>query len=154
MAQFFIGRKTLVGDIYPAANKTNAEFVATLQENIWKRGAMDKLISDRAREECGMAAQAVLQDYAIDDWQSEPYHQHQNFAENYWGKIKSCTNLNMERSGCPATMWLYCIMWVIFILNHCACAQLHWRTPIEALTGSTPDISAILQFPVWHPVYY
>ena len=41
-----------------------------------------------------------------------------------------------------------------FVLNHLASKVLKWRTPLEALTGSTPDISAIIQFRFWEPVYY
>ena len=29
-----------------------------------------------------------------------------------------------------------------------------WRTPIEIRDGDTPDISAILYFEFWEPVYY
>jgi len=39
-------------------------------------------------------------------------------------------------------------------MNHLATAQLDYRTPIEALTGQTPDISALLSFHFWEPVYY
>ena len=35
-----------------------------------------------------------------------------------------------------------------------AVGSLHWRTPIEKLTGSTPDISSLLCFKFWEPVYY
>ena len=45
-------------------------------------------------------------------------------------------------------------MYVCFVLNHTAVGSLHWRTPIETLTGSTPDISSLLCFHFWEPVYY
>ena len=45
-------------------------------------------------------------------------------------------------------------MWVIFVLNHLANPSLDWRTPLESMYGSMPDISIILQFPFWHPVYF
>ncbi|MFA9289559.1 MAG: hypothetical protein ACEQSA_06845, partial [Weeksellaceae bacterium] len=39
-AQLFVGRKSLVADVYPC--QTDGEFVNTLEENIRDRGAMDK----------------------------------------------------------------------------------------------------------------
>ena len=41
-AQIFVGTKTLVIDVYGI--KTDKQFVNTLEDNIRKRGAMDKLI--------------------------------------------------------------------------------------------------------------
>ena len=43
-AQLFIGRDSLVTDVYGV--KTDKQFINTLEDNIRKRGAMDKLISD------------------------------------------------------------------------------------------------------------
>ena len=35
-----------------------------------------------------------------------------------------------------------------------ATESLDWQTPMEVLTGSTPDISPLLQFHFYEPVYY
>ena len=43
-AQVFVGRDTLVADTYPM--KSGKQFVNTLEDNIKRRGAMDKLLSD------------------------------------------------------------------------------------------------------------
>ena len=43
-AHVFVGRDTLVADAYPM--KSGKQFVNTLEDNIWRRGAMDKLLSD------------------------------------------------------------------------------------------------------------
>ena len=48
-AQVFVGRDTLVADAYPM--KSGKQFVNTLEDNIRRRGAMDKLISDSAKTE-------------------------------------------------------------------------------------------------------
>jgi len=42
---------------------------------------MSKLISDRAKAQVSNKALDILRNYVIDDWQSEPYHEHQNPAE-------------------------------------------------------------------------
>ena len=49
MAKFYVGRKSLVIDIFPM--NTEKEFVNTLLDIIQKRGAMDKLITDSAKVE-------------------------------------------------------------------------------------------------------
>ena len=78
-AQIFVGTQTLVTNVY--SMKTDKEFVNTLQDIIRKRGAMDKLISDRAHTELSHKVLNILKNYIIDDWQSEPYHEHQNPAK-------------------------------------------------------------------------
>ena len=48
-AQVFVGRDTLVADAYPM--KSGKQFVNTQEDNIGRRGAMDKLLSDSAKTE-------------------------------------------------------------------------------------------------------
>ena len=43
-AQGFVGRDSLVADVYPM--KAGRQFVITLKDNIRRRGAIDKLLSD------------------------------------------------------------------------------------------------------------
>ena len=85
-AQIFVGRESLVVDIY--GMKNDNQFVNSLLEVIRKRGAMDKLISDSASVEISKRVLDVLRYLQIDSWQSEPYFQHQNFAERRWQDIK------------------------------------------------------------------
>ena len=152
-AQIFVGRKSLVTDVY--GMKTEKQFVSTLQDNIRKRGAMDKLISDRAQVEIGKKTLDILRAYAIDDWQSEPHHQHQNFAENRWETIKRYTNRTLNQTGAPASHWLLVLMWVCVIFNNISTPGLpDGRTPTGILTGSDPDISPLLCFTYHEPVYY
>ena len=151
-AQIFVGRESLVSDVYGV--KTDKEFVNTLEDNIRKRGAMDKLISDRAQVEISNRVLSILRGYAIDSWQSEPHYQHQNFAERRYATIKPLVNTLLDLCGALAYCWLLALTYVCFVLNHTAVGSLHWRTPIKKLTGSTPDISALLCFRFWEPVYY
>ena len=48
-SQVFVGRDTLVADAH--AMKNGKQFVNTLEDNIRRRGAMDKLLSDSAKTE-------------------------------------------------------------------------------------------------------
>ena len=74
--QVFVGRDTVVADAYPMKN--GKQFVNTLEDNIRRRGAMDKLISDSARTEISNKVEDTLMAYHISNWHSEPYHQNQN----------------------------------------------------------------------------
>ena len=60
----------------------------------------------------------------------------------------------LNLTGAPAYCWLLALKYVCFVLNHTAVGSLHWRTPMEKLTGSTPDISSLLCFRFYERVYY
>jgi hypothetical protein len=98
--------------------------------------------------------QDVLRTFAIGDWQSAPYQQHQNPAERRYQDVKRMANTCMDRTGAPAKTWLLALLYVCFLLNFTASASLKWQTPMTILTGSTSDSSALLRFAWWDPVYY
>ena len=151
-AQFYVGTKTLVSDVYPL--QTEKQFVNTLQENIRNRGAMDKLITDRAQSEISTKVKDILRHYIISDWQSEPHYQHQNVAERRYQDIKRRTNKLLDWSGAPASLWLHGLMHVCYITNHAANSSIGNAIPLQLLEGTTPDISPLLQFDFYEPVYY
>jgi hypothetical protein len=109
-AQLFVGRTTLFSEAY--GMKNGKEFVSTLEDVIRKRGAMDKIISDRAQIEISRKVTDILRAYRIDDWQSEPHHQHQNFAERRYQTIKHYVNKILDRTGAPESLWLFCLHYV------------------------------------------
>ena len=152
MAQFFCGRDTLVCDAYGI--KSTKQFINTLSDNIRKRGAMDTLISDGGKYEISKRVTDLLRSLFIQDYQSEPYHQHQNKAENCFGLAKRYTNTVMNTSGCPAFCWLLCLQYICVVLNHLASPTLQGICPVQALEGTTPDISFLLHFSFYEPVYY
>ena len=152
MAQFFCGCDTLVCDAYGI--KSTKQFINTLSDNIRKRGAMDTLISDGGKYEISKQVTDLLHSLFIQDYQSEPYHQHQNKAENRFGLAKRYTNTVMNTSGCPACCWLLCLQYICVVLNHLASPTLQGICPVQALEGSTPDISFMLHFSFYEPVYY
>ena len=90
----------------------------------------------------------------IQDYQSEPYHQHQNKAENHFGLGKLYTNTIMNTSGCPACCWLPLLQYICVVLNHLESPTLQGICPVQALAGTTPDISFMLHFSFYEPVYY
>ena len=152
MAQFFCGRDTLVCHAYGI--KSSKQFINTLSDNIRKRGAVDTLISDGGKYEISKRVTDLPRSLFIQDYQSEPYHQHQNKAENRFGLAKRYTNTVMNTSGCPACCWLLCLQYICVVLNHLASPTLQGICPVQALEGTTPDISFLLHFSFYEPVYY
>jgi hypothetical protein len=152
IAQLFVGLTSTVCDVYPL--KTKKAFVNTLQDVIRRRGTPSKLVSDRAQVEISGRVKDILRSLIIGNWQSEPYQQHQNPAERKYQDVKRMANTIMDRTGSPPQTWLLALMYVCFVLNFTASASLNWRTPMEILTGSTPDISPLLSFRWWEPVYF
>ena len=151
-AQVFVGRDSLVADVYPM--KSGKQFVNTLEDNIRRRGAMDKLLSDSAKTEISKKVMDILGAYHISNWHSESYHQNQNPAEWRYRTIKSWTNTVMNRSDAPANCWLLCMIYVCYILNHIACGALNGSIPLLVLYGITPDISIMLLYTFYQPVFY
>ena len=152
MAQFFCGRATLVCDA--DGIKSTKQLINTLSDKIRKRGAIDTLISDGGKYEISKRVTDLLRSLFIQDYQSEPYHLHQNKAENRFGLAKRYTNTVMNTSGCPACCWLLCLQYICAVLNHLASPTLQGICPVEALQGTTPDVSFMLHFSFYEPVYY
>ena len=60
----------------------------------------------------------------------------------------------MNTSGCPACCWLLCLQYICVVLNHLASPTLQGICPVQALQGTTPDVSFLLHFSFYEPVYY
>ena len=152
MAQIFVGKRTLVTDVYPL--KSQKQFVNTLDDNIRCRGAMTKLISDYAKVEISNKVKDIFRMYHSSSWNSEPCHQNQNPAEGRYCTLKSWTNTIMNRSGAPADCWLLCMIHASYILNHLSCEALGGNVPLGMLYGVSPDISILLLYTFYQPVFY
>ena len=151
-AQLFVGKESLVSDIYPM--RSGKQFIDTLEDNIRRRGAMDKLISDSAKNEISHKVQDILRAYNISDWQCEPHHQNQKPAEWRYRTIKAWTNTIMNRTGAPAYCWLLTLQYVCYILNHFSSGSLGGPVPLQVLYGVTPDISIMVLYTFYQPIFY
>ena len=152
MAQFFCGHDTLVCDAYGI--KSTKQFINTLSDKIRKWGAMDTLISDGGKYDISKGVTDFLHSLFIQDYQSESYHQDQNKTENCFGPAKHYTNTVMNTSGCLACCWLLCLQYICVVLHHLASPTLQGICLVQALQGTTPDISFMLHTSFYEPVYY
>ena len=98
--------------------KTDEKFFNTLEDNIRKRGAMDRIISDSAQSDASHRVKDTLRTLFIDDWQSEPHYKHQNFAERRHHTVNMQTNTLLDRTDGPSHTWLLSITYVFFVLNY------------------------------------
>ena len=152
MAQLFVGKESLVSDIYPM--RSGNQLVNISGDSIIRHGAMDKLISDSAKNEFSHKVKDILRAYNISDWQSEPYHQNQNPTEWRYITIKAWTNTIMNRTGAPAHCWFLTLQYVCYILNHISTVSLGGQVPLQVLYGVIPDIRIILLYTFYQPVFY
>ena len=151
MAQFFCGHDTLVCDAYGI--KSTKQFINTLSDNIRKWGAMDTLISDGGNYDISKGVTDFLHFLVIQDYQSESYHQDQNKTETCFGPAMRYTNTVMNTSGYLACCWLLCLQYIFVVLHHLASPTLQGICPVQALQGTTPDISFMPHTSFYEPVY-
>ena len=79
---------------------------------------MDTLISDGGKYEISKRVTDLLRSLFIKDYQSEPYHQHQNkAAENRFGLAKTL------HQYCHEHLWLSCLLLVAMFAVHLCCPQ-------------------------------
>ena len=152
MAQFFCDHDTLVCDAYGI--KSTKQFINTLSDNIRKWGAMDTLISDGGNYDISKGVTDFLHFLVIQDYQSESYHQDQNKTETCFGPAMRYTNTVMNTSGYLACCWLLCLQYIFVVLHHLASPTLQGICLVQALQGTTPDISFMLHTSFYEPVYY
>ena len=107
-----------------------------------------------AKEENSAAVNDLLRSIQAPNRFSEPYNEHQNPAERKILDVKSGTRTVMDRTGTPAKWWLLCMCYVVYVMNHIALASLDWQTPFYRAFGITRDISSLLIYRWWEPVYY
>ena len=115
---------------------------------------MTKLISDYAKVEISNKAKDILRMYHSSSWNSEPNNKIQNPAEGRYCTLKSRTNTIINSTGAPANCWLLCMIHASYILNHHSCKALDGNVPLGMLYGVPPDISIILLYTFYQPMYY
>jgi hypothetical protein len=152
MLQLYCGCESQLTAVFPM--KTENEMAGTLEDFICFHGAPNALFSANAKAPIGCAVQEILHMYTIKNFQCEPHHQHQNLAERQIQEVKKLSNQMLDCTGAPPNLWLLCVLFIVYLINHVSSESLGWHTPIEAATGQQPDISALLVFCRYEPIYY
>ncbi len=99
---------------------------------------------------------ALYRDYGISTTYTEPYSPWQNRAEGGIWELKRHVHHIMKANKVPQRLWDFCCKWSCDIRNKTSSNHYHLEgwTPFEALTGNTPDISSLIDFDFYQPVWY
>ena len=151
-AQLFYGTTSRFLVVYPMKREGDGPHI--LQDFIRDHGSPFVLRNDNSQMQSGQLWNTICRQYNIKQTFTEPNHPHQNPAERYIGHVKDLVTTILDRTGAPDKLWAFCATYVIYILNRMAHPLLQHRTPFERRYGYTPDISTILHFSFWDPIYF
>jgi hypothetical protein len=138
-AHIFVDMETLVTDVY--GMKTEEQFVNTREDNIRERGALSRLLSDRAQVEISVCVVGIFRVLHIGQWQiSEPHQQHQNPCEHGYQTLKTMMHILLDRSASFGHTWSLCLLYFAVLLQ----LTYNWTLggiPLQCAEGSTRDKS-------------
>ena len=81
-------------------------------DNIKTRGTKDTIITDGGKHEISKKVADFLRSLFIKQYESEPYHLHQNKAEQNYGVVKRYVSTLMNLTGAPGHCWLLCLAYI------------------------------------------
>ena len=151
-AQLFVCTRSLVMKVYPMRNES--EGPDALADFIRDIGVPDAMRTDNSKMQDGQGWRNILRCYGIKLTFTEPHHPWQNRAELYIGRIKEHMETLFNQTGAPDELWARGLQHVVYVWNRTAHPRHNYKTPLETLTGDTPDISAILLHKFYDPVLY
>jgi hypothetical protein len=143
---------------YPQETKSSAEAADSLRLFTQQWGIPQKLTTDGAKEftERKTAFQKKVREYDISMHVSSPYTPSENPAEGVIREVRKKWLRIFVAKRVPARLWCYGIQWTCDIMQRTVSSSMYanGRTPIELLTGETPDISEFLDFGFYDWVWY
>ena len=150
------GNKDFFVEAYPIEKKSDCH--EALDTFVKQYGAPDSMIYDGAPEQVGPHTkfQHNMRKYDIDGHTAETKRSEQNPVEGVIRELRKKWYREMFRTFCPRGLWCYGYPYVAKIMQLTAstAGRLQGRTPLEALTGETPDISEYLDFGWYDRVWY
>ena len=135
--------------------KTESEGPQAYEDFIREEGCPTLLRRDNSKMQTGDDFTSINRHFCVKDGYTEPYHPHQNPAENHaarWLKHHAQTVMNI--TGAPDYVWPDCLTWIADVHNFTANEALGNRTPYEKRHGPTPDILAYILFTFWQQILY
>ena len=136
--------------IYPFPKADGNHVGQSLKDFIYDYGAPEHLTFDGAMVQVGRQTPFVqtLRKHDIKHHVSSPRRPNENPAESAIRETKKRWYRIMNKHKVPERLWDYGIQWVVETANVTAnCSRYaDGRTPLEIITGITPDISEYLDF--------
>jgi hypothetical protein len=133
-----------------------AEYSHALMSLIHDAGVPKTLVTDGGTEMVYKYGRKVCNEYHINMRVTVPHSPWQNLAEASVRELKRSVRRKIRRTKAPRRTWAYCGKWAAAIrrLTSLAIPELHGRTPMERVEGTTPDITAHALFDFYETVYY
>jgi hypothetical protein len=125
------------------------------KEFIRDQGVPSGLHRDNANEQRSGIVTQLNRDYEVKESLSEAGHPNQNPVESRaikWLKRAGERLLNHTRA--PDFVWIWAYQYLALVNNWTADRILRWKCPHTNHFGVTPDISALLSFHIYEPIYY
>ena len=152
-AQVFVDGDAECLAFYPMKQESQGPLM--LNNFVYDFGIPVQIHSDNAKmETVNKDWRKPIDTFSIYPTTTEPYTPWQNFAEREIQEIKKDINQVMDRKNIPDWLWDATGEYIAECWHHHARKKLNWRTPLEAMTGDTPDLSHLLHFDYYQPVYY
>eukprot|EP00957_Ditylum_brightwellii_P197487 15046876-Ditylum_brightwellii.AAC.1 len=151
-AQLFVGTESKLTQIFGmrAENEGPQAFHDFIREN----GAPYALRSNNSKMQTGISFTNILRKYSIKSEHTKPNYPTQNPAERRIQDVKPLSAKILDWTRAPGYTWFFCMLYTVMLLNFTALESIRWITPHQACFGTTPDISALLQYQFFQPVYY
>ena len=153
---YIFAHKSGFAQVYPQTNKTQS--ADSLRQFTQDFGVPRKLIVDGALEQIGRNTEFIkrCRQYDISLHVSSPRRPRENPAEGVIQEVRKKWFRLMQATNMPKRLWDYGIAWVTEIMQRTANSSIHsqGRTPLEIITGDTPDISEYLDFGIYDWVLY
>ena len=155
-AHIFVGQDSKITDVYKAKDNGSGEIIGAFQDRICEQRVPTKLIADNRPMYRGWNVTKYLQDLVVSIWQCETKHQNQNPIENRYQIVKRHTDRTMDRSRAPSKAQFLCMVYICLCFINCVDPKLGDGTkfPIMMACFAHNDISMLLNFYFWQPVYY
>jgi hypothetical protein len=154
-AQLF-ANESFFAKCYPMEKKSLAG--TALRQFIRDYGVPEQLTFDGAVEQVKPKTEFMkhVRNYGIDYHIIEPHRPQQNRAETVIREVKKRWFRQMVKRKVPKRLWDYGIVWAceIMSLTSNSSFYLDGRTPMEQITGETPDISEYLDFGFYDWIWY
>jgi hypothetical protein len=153
----FYGGKSKILMLYPfgsAKGVSAAKALEFVYEFIRDFGAPQILYSDFANNLSKSEAWKRLGKLTqIKIKSSEAYKHEQNTVERAWGTLQANGIYSKGKYNIPRDRRYDLFKHLCDVHNHTALGSLGFRTPMEALSGETPDIS-VFRYYFWEPVWF
>ena len=154
-AQLF-ANESFFAKAYPMERKSFAG--TALRQFIRDYGVPDKLTFDGSAEQVKPKTEFMKQirHHGVDYHIIEPHRPQQNRAETVIREVKKRWFRQMVKRKVPKRLWDYGMVWACEIMSLTSNTSflLDGRTPMEQITGETPDISEYLDFSFYDWVWY